>query len=43
MTAKAVLIIVAIVCFVAAALGAHVNSIDLTNVGLAFFAGSFLA
>jgi hypothetical protein len=43
MTAKAILIIVAIVCFVAAALGAKVSDLNLVAIGLAFFAGSFLA
>ena len=43
MTPKIVLLIVAIVIFVAAALGAHVAGIALEPLGLAFFAGAELA
>jgi hypothetical protein len=38
---KGVLIIIAVICFVLAAIGFHV-AVDLVAVGLAFFAGAFL-
>jgi hypothetical protein len=37
----AVLLVIAIICFVVAAIGVDVK-VDLTDLGLAFFAGSFL-
>ncbi len=39
---SSILLIVAIICFVLAALGIALGSISLVALGLAFFAGSFL-
>jgi Zn-dependent membrane protease YugP len=39
---RGILLIVAIICFVIAAVGIDVGRIDLIALGLAFFAGAFL-
>ncbi len=39
---RALLLVIAIICFVVAALGIDVGKISLVAVGLAFFAASFL-
>ena len=39
---RSILLIVAIVCFVLAAVGVGVGDISLVPLGLAFFAGAFL-
>jgi hypothetical protein len=42
MSAKLILLVIAVVCFIAAAIGVDVKQVSLGWVGLAFFAGSFL-
>lgn len=42
MPVRSILLIVAIVCFLAAAIGLDLGAISLLPVGLAFFAGAFL-
>jgi hypothetical protein len=37
-----VLLIIAIICFIVAALGIDVGTVSILAVGLAFFAGAFL-
>lgn len=39
---RSVLLIIAIICFIVAALGIDVGRISVVAVGLAFFAGAFL-
>jgi hypothetical protein len=39
---RAILLIVAVICFVLAAIGVSIGSISLTALGLAAFAGAFL-
>lgn len=39
---RSILLIVAIICFVLAALGTELGSIGLVPLGLAFFAGAFV-
>lgn len=39
---RSILLIVAIICFVLAALGVGLGAIGLVPLGLAFFAGAFL-
>jgi hypothetical protein len=39
---RAVLLIIAIICFIVAALGIDVGKVSILAVGLAFFAGAFL-
>jgi hypothetical protein len=39
---RSILLIVAIVCFVLAAIGVAVGDVNLVPLGLAFFAGAFL-
>jgi len=39
---RSLLLIVAIICFILAALGIDVGKISVVAVGLAFFAGAFL-
>ena len=43
LTVRTVLILVAVVCFIIAAVGGAVPRVNLTALGLAFFAASFLA
>ncbi len=40
--ARSILLLVAVVCFVLAAFGVSLGTIDLVPLGLAFFAGAFL-
>lgn len=42
MNATRLLLLVAIICFVLAAFGVSLGTVNLTDAGLAFFAGSFL-
>lgn len=42
MTPSIILLIVAVVCFVLAAVGVSLEDVDLTNLGLAAFAGAFI-
>jgi hypothetical protein len=39
---RLVLLVIAIICFIVAALGIDVGKISILAVGLAFFAGAFL-
>jgi hypothetical protein len=39
---RTVLLIIAIICFIVAALGIDVGKVSILSVGLAFFAGAFL-
>ena len=39
---RSVLLIIAIICFIVAALGIDVGKVSILAVGLAFFAGAFL-
>jgi hypothetical protein len=39
---RAILLIIAVICFVLGAIGVGVSGINLTALGLAFFAGAFL-
>jgi len=39
---RSILLIVAIVCFVLAAIGVGIGAVDLVPLGLAFFAAAFL-
>jgi hypothetical protein len=41
-TPSFILLLVAVVCFLLAAFGVSLGEVDLTNLGLAAFAGSFL-
>jgi uncharacterized membrane protein YhhN len=42
MTPSIILLIVAVVCFVLAAVEVSLEEVDLTNLGLAAFAGAFI-
>jgi hypothetical protein len=39
---RGILLLVAVICFVLAALGVDLGRLSLTNIGLAFFAGAFV-
>ncbi len=39
---RSVLLIIAVICFIVAALGIDVGKVSILSVGLAFFAGAFL-
>ncbi len=39
---RAVLLIIAVICFVIAAIGISVGTVSITDIGLACFAGAFL-
>jgi hypothetical protein len=39
---RGILLIIAVVCFVLAAIGIDLGRINVTDIGLAFFAGAFL-
>jgi len=39
---RGILLIVAVICFVLAALGVDLGRLSLTDLGLAFFAGAFV-
>jgi hypothetical protein len=39
---RGILLLVAVICFVLAALGVALGRLSLTNIGLAFFAGAFV-
>lgn len=41
-TLRSILLLVAVICFVLAAIGIGLGNISLTALGLAFFAGAFL-
>lgn len=42
MTIIFLLLLLSVICFIAAAFGASLRNVNLTALGLAFFAGSFL-
>ena len=43
LNANKILLLVAVICFVLAALGVGIDRVSLAWLGMAFFAGSFLA
>jgi hypothetical protein len=43
LTVRTLLLVIAVILFVLAAIGVDVSGLSLTSLGLAFFAGAFLA
>jgi len=43
MTIAAILLLIALICFIVAAIGANVGNVNLTALGLAFVAAALLA